>query len=149
MAKRLDLEYRPGERAMLKVKRLRTADCVVGGFRYANSAPVVGSLLLGLYDDTGLLHHVGFTSSLASAEVAALTQKLEHLRAPSSFTGDTPGGQSRWSRARSNEWQPIRPKLVVEVRFDHVSGGRFKHGTKLLRWRPDKAPRQCKCEQLP
>jgi ATP-dependent DNA ligase len=149
VAKRLDLPYQAGERAMLKVKRLRTADCVVGGFRYETGRKLVRSLLLGLYDKDGLLHHVGFTSALADTEKPALTKRLEKLVAPPGFTGDAPGGPSRWSTARSAEWQPLRPKLVVEVRYDHVTGNRFRHGTGLVRWRPDKAPAQCTFEQLP
>ena len=149
MAKRLDGPYLPGERAMLKVKHLRTADCVVGGFRYETGGRLVGSLLLGLYDEGGLLHHVGFTSSLAEHEKPDLTARLETLIAPPGFTGNAPGGPSRWSTARSAEWQPLRPELVVEVRYDHVTGDRFRHGTKLVRWRPDKAPAQCTFEQLP
>jgi ATP-dependent DNA ligase len=149
MAKRLDLPYLPGERAMLKVKRLRTADCVVGGFRYETGGRRVGSLLLGLYDGRGLLHHVGFTSGIPDREKPRLTQRLEELIAPPGFTGNAPGGPSRWSTARSAEWQPLRPELVVEVRYDHVTDNRFRHGTKLVRWRPDKAPAQCTFEQLP
>jgi ATP-dependent DNA ligase len=149
VAKRLDLPYRPGERAMLKVKHLRTADCVVGGFRYETGQKQVGSLLLGLYDKQGLLHHVGFTSAPADSEKLALTKRLEKLVAPPGFTGDAPGGPSRWNTARSAEWQPLRPKLVIEVCYDHVTGNRFRHGTKLVRWRPDKAPAQCTFEQLP
>jgi ATP-dependent DNA ligase len=149
VAKRIELPYRSGERdGMVKVKRLRTADCVVGGFRYASRGKFVGSLLLGLYDDAGLLHHVGFCSSLAEKERKALTPKLERLVAPPGFTGKAPGGPSRWSTERSAEWEPLRPELVVEVGYDHVSGGRFRHGTRFLRWRPDKAPRQCGIEQL-
>jgi len=148
VAKRLDLPYRPGERAMLKVKCLRTADCVVGGFRYESASRRVGSLLLGLYDSDGLLHHVGFTSAISDREKPALTTRLAKLIAPPGFTGDAPGGPSRWSTERSAEWQPLRPKLVVEVRYDHVTGHRFRHGTKLVRWRPDKAPRQCTFAQL-
>jgi ATP-dependent DNA ligase len=148
VAKRLDEPYQPGERAMLKIKRLRTADCVVGGFRYAAGKPLVGSLLLGLYDEAGRLNHVGFTSTIANAERPELTRKLEGLAEPPGFTGRAPGGPSRWSDERSSEWTPLRPELVVEVRFDHVTGERFRHGTKLLRWRPDKAPRQCTLEQL-
>jgi ATP-dependent DNA ligase len=148
VAKRLDLSYQPGERAMLKIKRLRTADCVVGGFRYESGKKLVGSLLLGLYDDKGLLHHVGFTSALADGEKPALTKRLEKLLAAPGFTGDAPGGPSRWSTARSAVWQPLRPKLVVEVRYDHVTGHRFRHGTGLVRWRPDKAPTQCTFDQL-
>jgi ATP-dependent DNA ligase len=149
IAKKRDAPYAAGERgAMVKIKARRTADCAVGGFRYAEKARVVGSLLLGLYDDAGLLHHVGFCSGLKAAERPALTKKLEALIAPPGFTGRAPGGPSRWSTRRSTEWQPLKPKLVVEVQFDHVSGGRFRHGTTLLRWRPDKAPRQCTMEQL-
>ena len=148
VAKRLDLPYLPGERVMLKVKRMRTADCVVGGFRYERGRKVVGSLLLGLYDDEGLLHHVGFTSAIAAAEKPVLTKRLQKLITPPGFTGDAPGGPSRWSTERSAEWQPLKAKLVVEVRYDHISGDRFRHGTKLVRWRPDKAPRQCTFEQL-
>lgn len=148
VAKRLDEAYQPGERAMLKVKRLRTADCVVGGFRYAAKKREVGSLLLGLYDDAGLLHHVGFTSAIAATERPALTAQLEALVEPPGFTGDAPGGPSRWSTERTGEWQPLRPDLVAEVRYDHVTGRRFRHGTGFLRWRPDKAPRQCTIEQL-
>lgn len=148
VAKRLDQPYRFGERAMVKVKQLRTADCVVGGFRYAEKNHEVGSLLLGLYDDEGALHHVGFTSGLAAKERPALTEKLEKLIAPPGFTGAAPGGPSRWANARSMEWQPLKPELVVEVRYDQVTGRRFRHGTALLRWRPDKAPEQCTFEQL-
>jgi len=148
VAKRLDLPYRFGERAMVKVKRLRTADCVVGGFRYAQGSKLVGSLLLGLYDKGGLLHHVGFTSSIPHSQRAALTAKLEKLISPPGFTGDRPGGPSRWATERSSEWEPLEPSLVAEVRYDHVTGERFRHGTKFLRWRPDKKPRQCTYEQI-
>lgn len=148
IAKRRDDPYRPGERAMLKIKRLRTADCVVGGFRYATKKQEVGSLLLGLYDAAGLLHHVGFTSAIAAADRPALTERLEALIEAPGFTGDAPGGPSRWSTERSAEWQPLRPELIAEVRYDHVTGRRFRHGTGFLRWRPDKAPRQCTMEQL-
>jgi ATP-dependent DNA ligase len=149
IAKKIDAPYAAGERdAMVKIKARRTADCVVGGFRYAEKKRVVGSLLLGLYDDEGVLHHVGFCSGLKADERPALTKKLEALRGGAGFTGRAPGGPSRWSTKRSTEWEPLQPKLVVEVQFDHVSGGRFRHGTTLLRWRPDKAPRQCTMEQL-
>ncbi len=148
VAKRLDGRYEAGERAMLKIKRLRSADCVVGGFRYGTNSREVGSLLLGLYNDQGLLDHVGFTSSFADLDRAALTARLEALRGGSGFTGKAPGGPSRWSTERSGEWEQLRPELVVEVRYDHVTGDRFRHGTKLLRWRPDKAPRQCTFDQL-
>jgi ATP-dependent DNA ligase len=149
MAKRLDAPYSPDSRdAMQKIKRLRSADCVVAGFRYATKGKVVGSLLLGLYDDEGLLHHVGFTSGIPAAEREALTARLSKLRGGPGFTGRAPGGPSRWSSERSEEWEPLKPKLVVEVRFDHASGDRFRHGTKLLRWRPDKSPKQCTMDQL-
>ena len=144
IAKRLDLPYRSGERdGMKKVKKLRTADCVVGGFRYASKGKVVGSLLLGLYDDEGLLHHVGFTSSFNEAEKKELTKKLEPLIKPPGFTGNKPGGPSRWSTKRTSEWEPLATKLVIEIQFDHFTGGRFRHGTRFLRWRPDKKPKQC------
>ena len=149
IAKRLDLPYQSGERTgMEKMKRMRTAECVVGGFRYASKGKVVGSLLLGLYDEGGLLHHVGFTSNIPSPEKAAVTTKLEKLVKAPGFTGQAPGGPSRWSTARSSEWQPLTPKLVVEVQYDHFSGGRFRHGTSFLRWRPDKSPRQCTMAQV-
>jgi ATP-dependent DNA ligase len=148
VAKRRDEPYRPGERAMLKIKQLRSADCVVGGFRYGTASREVGSLLLGLYDEAGRLDHVGFTSSIPAKDRPALTWKLEGLIAPPGFTGNAPGGPSRWSTDRSGDWQPLRPELVAEVRYDHVTGGRFRHGTKFLRWRPDKAPAQCRKDQL-
>ena len=149
IAKRLDAEYRAGLRdAMVKVKHVRTADCVVGGFRYASKGRALGSLLLGLYDDDGLLHHVGFTSSFKRTERLELLAKVEKLVRPPGFTGQAPGGPSRWSTDRSAEWQPLAPRLVVEVEYDHVSGMRFRHGTKLVRWRPDKAPRQCTLDQV-
>jgi ATP-dependent DNA ligase len=149
IAKRVDLPYRSGERTgMQKYKRMRTADCVVGGFRYGAKTSVVGSLLLGLYDEAGTLDHVGFTSNLPRADRAALTRTLEGLVGGPGFTGRAPGGPSRWSSERSGQWQPLRPKLVVEVRYDHFSGGRFRHGTSFLRWRPDKLPRQCTFEQV-
>jgi ATP-dependent DNA ligase len=148
VAKRADQEYRAGERAMVKVKQQRTADCVVGGFRYAEGKKEVGSLLLGLYNDKGLLDHVGFTSAIPSGERSRLTQELEDLVEPPGFTGNAPGGPSRWNRGRSVPWQPLRPLLVVEVRYDQVTAGRFRHGTGFVRWRPDKDPRQCTFEQL-
>jgi len=149
VAKRLGIPYSSGNRhGMVKIKRRQTVDCVVGGFRYGTKSTIAGSLLLGLYDDEGRLHHVGFTSSLSAAERAALTPKLEQLRGAPGFTGRAPGGPSRWSTERSGEWEPLKPKLVVEVSFDHFSQGRFRHGTKFLRWRPDKAPKQCTMDQL-
>jgi len=150
VAKRADLPYLGGTRdGMQKYKPVRTADCVVGGFRYGSRSELVGSLLLGLYDAEGLLHHVGFTATLRAAEKPALTRRLETLVEPPGFTGRAPGGPSRWSTERSGEWQPLRPELVVEVRYDHFSEGRFRHGTSLQRWRPDKAPPQCGFDQLP
>ncbi|MBI5264939.1 MAG: ATP-dependent DNA ligase [Bradyrhizobium sp.] len=153
IAKRLDLPYQAGNRdGMQKIKKFRSADCVVGGFRYAtnklNGRKVVGSLLLGLHDDAGLLHHVGFTSAIRQEDKPALTAKLEALIEKPGFTGNAPGGPSRWSTERSTQWCPVKPKLVVEVCYDHFSGARFRHGTSILRWRPDKAPRQCTFEQL-
>jgi ATP-dependent DNA ligase len=149
IAKRADVEYRSDDRTgMQKIKKQRTVDCVVGGFRYGTNTKTVGSLLLGLYDEEGLLNHVGFTSGIARTEKAALTKKLEKLIAPPGFTGKAPGGPSRWSTERSTKWEPLEPKLVVEVEYDHFTGGRFRHGTKLLRWRPDKAPRQCRMTQV-
>jgi ATP-dependent DNA ligase len=148
VAKRRDGPYESGERAMLKIKQLRTADCVVGGFRYATKKPEVGSLLLGLYNDRGELDHVGFTSAIPADARAELTKRLEALVEPPGFTGNAPGGPSRWSTERSGEWEPLRPELVAEVRYDHVTGNRFRHGTKFLRWRPDKAPEQCRFDQL-
>ena len=149
MAKRVDLPYMTGERTgMKKVKLLRTADCVVGGFRYAEKGGGVGSLLLGLYDDDGLLHHVGFTSGIKANEKMEFQKKLEPMIEEPGFTGKAPGGPSRWSTERSGEWKPLRTELVVEVSYDHFTGGRFRHGTSILRWRPDKSPRQCTLEQI-
>jgi ATP-dependent DNA ligase len=149
MAKRADIPYQTGERTgMQKYKRMRTADCVVGGFRYAAKERVVGSLLLGLYDDAGLLNHVGFCANIKAEEKAALTEKLEKLRQEPGFTGSKPGGPSRWSTERSGEWQPLAPTLVAEVQYDHFSGGRFRHGTKFLRWRPEKDPASCTGAQV-
>jgi ATP-dependent DNA ligase len=148
VAKRLTEAYEPGQRRMVKVKRLRTADCVVGGFRYESDSTLVGSLLLGLFDDEGLLNHVGFTSALSDAEKPSVTKRLEKLSGGEGFTGKKPGGPSRWSTKRSSEWTPLHPQLVVEVRYDQVTGDRFRHGTSRLRWRPDKKPSQCTFEQL-
>src|SRR6185312_8647124 len=149
IAKRVDRSYDSGERkSMVKIKNLRTADCVVGGFRYGSKNKLIGSLLLGLYDEAGLLNHVGFCSGLAAADKPALTKKVEALVEPPGFTGSAPGGPSRWSTERSAEWEPLKPKLVVEVQYDHFSGHRFRHGTKLLHWRPDKDPRACTIEQV-
>jgi ATP-dependent DNA ligase len=148
VAKRLDEPYQSGERAMVKVKRLRTADCVVGGFRYASNSRLVGSLLLGLFNEDGKLDHVGFTSGIPDDAREALTRKVEALKGGPGFTGDAPGGPSRWSTERSAQWEPLKLKLVAEVQYDHVTGERFRHGTRFLRWRPDKRPRDCTFEQL-
>ena len=149
IAKRLDAAYASGERTeMVKVKNIRTADCVIGGFRYATGSKLIGSLLLGLYDDAGLLNHVGFTSAFKTTDKRALTKKFEGLRKAPGFTGNTPGGPSRWSTERSGEWEPVVPQIVVVVSYDHFTGGRFRHGTKIVRWRKDKAPRQCTMDQV-
>ncbi|HEX8969566.1 MAG TPA: ATP-dependent DNA ligase [Chloroflexota bacterium] len=167
VAKRLDGVYEPGKRAMLKVKHQRTAECVVGGFRWnrGQEGQSVGSLLLGLYDDAGVMHHVGFTSSFSAAQKRELVTVLEPYRDLSQRDyfgeGRGPGGPSRWNRGRANEmdWQPLRPELVCEVAFDHWQGdiphggspewgGRFRHGTTFQRWRPDKPPAQCTFDQL-
>jgi ATP-dependent DNA ligase len=149
IAKRRDVEYRSGKRdGMQKIKNYRSADCVVGGFRYHEGRKQVGSLLLGLYDNKGALHHVGFTSAIKERDKHELTRKLQALVSPPGFTGNAPGGPSRWSTNRSDEWQPLLPNLVVEVCYDHFSGQRFRHGTTLLRWRPDKSPKQCTLDQV-
>ena len=149
IAKQLDAAYASGERtAMVKVKQIRTVDCVIGGFRYGTNSKVLGSLLLGLYDEAGLLHHVGFTSAIKADQRKELTEKFEALRKPPGFTGNAPGGPSRWSTERSGEWEPVDPRTVVEVTYDHFTGGRFRHGTKIVRWRKDKAPRQCTLAQV-
>jgi ATP-dependent DNA ligase len=149
LAKRLDMNYRSGERtAMVKIKPRRTVDCVIGGFRYDTGKKGVGSVLLGLYDQAGQLNHVGFCSSFKATERRALLPKLEALIQPPGFTGRAPGGPSRWNAGQSLEWQPLKPELVIEIGYDHFTGGRFRHGTKLIRWRPDKAPRQCLMDQV-
>lgn len=149
IAKQLDAAYASGERtAMVKVKQIRTVDCVVGGFRYGTESKLLGSLLLGLYDADGLLHHVGFTSAFKKEDRPALTKKFEALRKAPGFTGNAPGGPSRWSTERSGEWESVDPKVVVEVTYDHFTGGRFRHGTKIVRWRKDKAPQQCRLDQV-
>jgi ATP-dependent DNA ligase len=148
VAKRLDSPYLSGERAMVKVKRIRTADCVVGGFRWAQKGGQVGSLLLGLYNKEGLLDHVGFSSSFNAAEKTELEAVLKPHVGGTGFTGKAPGGPSRWSQGRSTEWVALDPVLVCEVRYDHFSGGRFRHGTKFLRWRPEKKPEACTFDQV-
>jgi ATP-dependent DNA ligase len=153
IAKRAGFPYRSGERdGMVKVKRVRTADCVVGGFRWLQKGGEeegqVGSLLLGLYDEAGKLDHVGFAASFTADERRELAPILLPLREAPGFTGKAPGGPSRWSQGRSAEWEPLRAALVCEVRYDHFAGGRFRHGTKFLRWRPEKRPQQCTFEQV-
>ncbi len=149
IAKRLDVPYLGGTRdGMQKMKSIRTAECVVGGFRYASKGKLVGSLLLGLYDDGGLLHHVGFTSNIPNPDKPAVTREVEGLIKAPGFTGQAPGGPSRWSTERSSQWEPLAPKLVLEVQYDHFSGGRFRHGTSFLRWRPDKPPARCTIAQV-
>ena len=148
IAKRIDHAYLSGKRDMLKVKTHRTADCVVGGFRYGKDTRLVGSLLLGLYDADGRLDHVGFTAAIRHAERGALTARLQALEGGTGFTGAAPGGPSRWATEQSAAWQRLRPELVVEVSYDQVTDGKFRHGTLLLRWRPDKAPGQCSKDQL-
>jgi len=149
IAKRLDVSYASGNRTgMVKVKRIKTADCVVGGFRYASKGGQIGSLLLGLYNDQGQLDHIGFTSSFNAEHRKALKKVVEPLRGGTGFTGKAPGGPSRWSTERSGQWEALDPKLVCEVSYDYFSQGRFRHGTKFLRWRPDKAPKQCTMDQV-
>ena len=148
VAKPLSSPYVSGERVMRKIKRIRSVDCVIGGFRFASKGGEVGSLLLGLYDKNGLLHHVGFTSSFTREQRRGLIQVLKPYLGGKGFTGKAPGGPSRWSTKRTGEWEPLEPKLVVEVSYDHFSGGRFRHGTKFLRWRPEKSPKNCTLDQL-
>jgi ATP-dependent DNA ligase len=149
IAKRRDATYLSGSRdGMEKVKRQRTADCVVGGFRYAEGKRVLGSLLLGLYDKAGQLNHVGFTSAFSAPERKQLIKRFEAIVEPPGFTGRAPGGPSRWSTGRSSKWQPVKPKIVVEVQYDQITANRFRHGACFNRFRPDKAPKQCTFEQL-
>ena len=149
MAKRTELAYASGERtAMVKVKRIRTAECVVGGFRWGKDGKSVGSLLLGLYDAEGLLHHVGFCSALNARVRKEAAERVVPARGGEGFTGRAPGGPSRWRKEGSGEWEALRPQVVVEVEYDHFTGGRFRHGTKFLRWRPDKSPEACRMEQV-
>ncbi|HEX7688997.1 MAG TPA: ATP-dependent DNA ligase [Burkholderiaceae bacterium] len=150
--------YQPGKRAMLKIKHVRSADCVVAGFRwYKDRDDAVGSLLLGLYDDAGALRHVGVTSSFTLAMRRALLAELAPLREDARAThpwaaaldeGSGPGATSRWSRGKDLSWEPLRPERVCEVRYDHLQGARFRHATTFLRWRPDKPPRDCRYDQL-
>lgn len=147
MAKKASAPYRSGLRdGMMKIKHFATADCVVGGFRYQEGTKVVGALLLGLYRD-GVLHHVGNAAAFTAKEKKELTALLEPKRGGAGFSGNAPGGPSRWS-TKSTEWEPVDPDLVCEIRYDYFTQGRFRHGTKFLRWRPDKAPRQCTYDQV-
>ena len=149
MAKRLGEPYHSGDReGMVKVKHLKTAECVVGGFRYAEGTKAVGSLLLGLYDDEGRLVYIGHTSSIKKSDRDELTKTLEKLRAENPFEVRVPGGPSRWATAKSGEWEPVKPQLVCEVEYDYFSQGRFRHGSKFLRWRPDKPLQQCTMDQV-
>ena len=149
VAKRLEAAYASGERsAMVKIKRIRTADCVVGGFRYAAKGKGLGSILLGLYDDAKRLHYVGFTSGFGGTARTEVLQKLEALEGAPAFEVGAPGGASRWKSRENDAWQPVEPTLVLEVRFDQTTGERFRHGTRPLRWRPDKDPRQCTLDQI-
>ena len=147
VAKRREEPYRPGERSMAKFKVRRTADCVIGGYR-TDRAGALASLLLGLYGEGGLLHHIGYVSGLSAGQRGDMLERLRPLRAATSFDASPPGGKSRWSGERSTEWYPVRPELVVEVGYDQVTGGRLRHGASFIRWRPDKSPRQCRLEQL-
>jgi ATP-dependent DNA ligase len=143
-----DVSYEFGSRdAAVKVKRRYTADCVIGGFRTSSDGSIA-SLLLGLYDDDGLLHHVGFVGSMSGPERTRAAELLKPLVEEPGFTGAAPGGPSRWRRAENAQWSPVKPKVVVEVSFDHVTARRFRHASRLLRWRLDKAPGQCTMDQL-
>jgi ATP-dependent DNA ligase len=162
VAKRVDLAYRENERVMLKVKHQRTADCVVAGFRWHKSGGVVGSLLLGLYDDEGTLHHVGVAAAFSMARRRELVDEIAPLREGAldghpwaewaspeeSWGGRMPGGPSRWNAKRDLSWEPLRPERVAEVAFDHLQGDRFRHATQFQRWRPDRDPRSCTYGQL-
>ena len=167
MAKRLDAPYRAGERTMIKVKHARTADCVVAGFRWHKQGPgtMVGSLLLGLYDDHGMLHHVGVTAAFTNAARKQLVTELAPLREraldhhpwrdwamaedDAGANGQRmPGATSRWNRGKDLSWEPLRPERVCEVKYDHMQGDRFRHAATFLHWRPDKQPTDCRYDQL-
>jgi ATP-dependent DNA ligase len=162
VAKRDAGPYEPGKRVMVKVKHARTADCVVGGFRWHANGPgvEVGSLLVGLFDDAGVLQHAGVASGFSAAQRRTLAAELEPLRADAlrghpwrewreeAGTSRMPGATSRWNRGKSLEWEPVRPERVVEVSYDHLQGDRFRHATHLVRWRPDKRPEDCRYDQL-
>jgi len=162
MVKLPDAPYQPGKRVMIKVKHARTADCVVAGFRwYKTGKDAVGSLLLGLYDDHGVLQHVGVTSSFTMVRRKQLVEELKPLRANAlddhpwrdwagaeAASSRMPGGQSRWSAGKDLSWEPLRIERVCEVKYDHLQGNRFRHAAVFLRWRPDKSPRACRYDQL-
>ncbi len=162
IAKLESAAYQPGKRAMLKIKHVRSADCVVAGFRwYKDREDAVGSLLLGLFDESGVLHHVGVTSSFTMAVRQELAKELEPLRTgveehpwrdwAGAQVGDAqrmPGAQSRWSGGKDLSWVPLRPERVCEVKYDHLQGDRFRHAAVFLRWRPDKPPQECRYDQL-
>ena len=149
MAKRADLPYASGERTgMRKVKRMRTAECVVGGFRWTKAGRAVASLLLGLHGSDGKLHHVGFCSALNARNRDEADERIIPLRGGEGFSGREPTGHSRWRKEGTGEWERVRPEVVVEVEYDHFTGGRFRHGTRFLRWRPDKDPAACLMEQV-
>lgn len=149
IARRVELPYAPGERVMVKVKHGRTADCVVGGYRDGKAAGSVGALLLGMFDENGVLHHVGHTSSFTQKQKRELKEQLEPLEGGTSFgQGRTPGSPSRWTGGKDLSWTPLRPELVCEVKYDYLQGGRFRHGATFLRWRTDKPPAQCNYAQL-
>jgi ATP-dependent DNA ligase len=163
IAKHESAPYQPGKRAMLKIKHARTADCVVAGFRWHKHGPgeLVGSLLLGLYDARGALHHVGVTSSFTAARRRELARELEPLRTDAlkshpwrewaeAMEGTTrmPGGQSRWSQGKDLSWEPLRIERVAEVKYDHLQGDRFRHAATFVRWRPDRQPGDCRYDQL-
>jgi ATP-dependent DNA ligase len=162
VAKPEHLPYREGERVMLKVKHERTADCVVAGFRWHKSGPVIGSMLLGLYDDEGTLHHVGVTAAFPMAQRKSLVDTLAPYRdhaleghpwggwatAAAEAGGRMPGAQSRWNAGKDQSWEPVRPELVVEVRYDHLQGDRFRHATSFVRFRDDRKPESCTYSQL-
>jgi ATP-dependent DNA ligase len=162
VAKPAALPYQPGKRAMIKVKHARTADCVVAGFRWHKTGQdAIGSLLLGLYDDAGVLQHVGVTSSFTMAKRKALVKELAPLRrnamrdhpwrewaGAAAESTRMPGAQSRWSAGKNLAWEPLRPERVCEVKYDHLQGNRFRHAATFLRWRPDKPPEDCRYDQL-
>jgi ATP-dependent DNA ligase len=161
VAKDIGLPYTEDKRLMMKVKHERTADCVVAGFRWHKSGPIVGSLLLGLFDDAGVLHHVGVTASFTMARRAELVEELTDYRrtnleghpwqgwaAPEPTGGRTPGAPSRWNAKKDLSWEPLAPDLVCEVAYDNLQGDRFRHAASFRRWRPDRRPDSCTYSQL-